>query len=225
MHSNGQRAPHAPPCAPPNRSTDFIPSPFFFLNAPVNSPLSQRGTSMGSRDFIYLFFLSSALMEGFHPVPPVLALALCVCVCSVAVTLQVSVSCHGLQVAPLVPRGGSERAVATASIPVAHQCPPLWNAAWSCGGPGAPSCPLLKSIPSHPVPCPPLQIETLMMEMQNPDTGVKTQAQTVMIANIPHAVTGKSFPEGRTGPSSAGKSCVWTPGLPVPGCMLELCSQ
>lgn len=33
------------------------------------------------RDFIYSFFLSSALMEGFHPVPPVLALALCVCVC------------------------------------------------------------------------------------------------------------------------------------------------
>lgn len=54
--------------------------PFFFLSAPVNSPLSQRGTFMGSRDFIYSFFLSSALMQGFHPVPPVLALALCVCV-------------------------------------------------------------------------------------------------------------------------------------------------
>ncbi|XP_058708149.1 regulator of G-protein signaling 9 isoform X2 [Poecile atricapillus] len=34
------------------------------------------------------------------------------------------------------------------------------------------------------------KIETLMMEMQNPDTGIKTQTQTVMIANIPHAVTG-----------------------------------
>ncbi|NXM38187.1 RGS9 protein, partial [Gymnorhina tibicen] len=37
------------------------------------------------------------------------------------------------------------------------------------------------------------QIETLMMEMQNPDTGIKTQTQTVMIANIPHAVTGNDI--------------------------------
>ncbi|NXC54250.1 RGS9 protein, partial [Aleadryas rufinucha] len=37
------------------------------------------------------------------------------------------------------------------------------------------------------------QIETLMMEMQNPDTGVKTQTQTVMITNIPHAVTGNDI--------------------------------
>nr|XP_021156047.1 regulator of G-protein signaling 9 isoform X1 [Columba livia] len=33
-------------------------------------------------------------------------------------------------------------------------------------------------------------IEALMMEMQNPDTGVKTQTQRVMITNIPHAVAG-----------------------------------
>ncbi|NXB59190.1 RGS9 protein, partial [Struthidea cinerea] len=37
------------------------------------------------------------------------------------------------------------------------------------------------------------QIETLMMEMQNPDTGVKTQTQTVMVTNIPHAVTGNDI--------------------------------
>ncbi|KAL2297807.1 hypothetical protein Nmel_016372 [Mimus melanotis] len=54
--------------------------------------------------------------------------------------------------------------------------------------PGAPSCPLLKSIPS-----PALQIETLMMEMQSPDTGIKTQTQTVMVASIPHAVTGNDI--------------------------------
>ncbi|NXF08264.1 RGS9 protein, partial [Smithornis capensis] len=37
------------------------------------------------------------------------------------------------------------------------------------------------------------QIEALMMEMQNPDTGIKTQTQTVMIATIPHAVTGNDI--------------------------------
>ncbi|NXY36360.1 RGS9 protein, partial [Pomatorhinus ruficollis] len=37
------------------------------------------------------------------------------------------------------------------------------------------------------------QIETLMMEMQSPDTGIKTQTQTVTIANIPHAVTGNDI--------------------------------
>uniref|UniRef100_A0A7M4FNQ3 Regulator of G-protein signaling 9 n=1 Tax=Crocodylus porosus TaxID=8502 RepID=A0A7M4FNQ3_CROPO len=40
--------------------------------------------------------------------------------------------------------------------------------------------------------CPyhPLQIEGLLMEMQNPDTGIKTHTQRVMITNIPHAVAG-----------------------------------
>ncbi|NWU91708.1 RGS9 protein, partial [Upupa epops] len=37
------------------------------------------------------------------------------------------------------------------------------------------------------------QIEALMMEMQNPDKGIKTQTQTVMVANIPHAVTGNDI--------------------------------
>ncbi|NXY24788.1 RGS9 protein, partial [Atrichornis clamosus] len=37
------------------------------------------------------------------------------------------------------------------------------------------------------------QIETLMMEMQNPEAGIKTQTQTVMITNIPHAVTGNDI--------------------------------
>ncbi|NWS87605.1 RGS9 protein, partial [Toxostoma redivivum] len=37
------------------------------------------------------------------------------------------------------------------------------------------------------------QIETLMMEMQSPDTGIKTQTQTVMVASIPHAVTGNDI--------------------------------
>ncbi|NXN29711.1 RGS9 protein, partial [Nycticryphes semicollaris] len=37
------------------------------------------------------------------------------------------------------------------------------------------------------------QIEALMMEMQNPDKGVKTQTQRVMITNIPHAVAGNDI--------------------------------
>ncbi|NXW13733.1 RGS9 protein, partial [Circaetus pectoralis] len=37
------------------------------------------------------------------------------------------------------------------------------------------------------------QIEALMMEMQNPDTGIKTQTQKVMITNIPHAVAGNDI--------------------------------
>ncbi|NWS75559.1 RGS9 protein, partial [Crotophaga sulcirostris] len=37
------------------------------------------------------------------------------------------------------------------------------------------------------------QIEPLMMEMQDPDTGIKTQTQRVMITNIPHAVTGNDI--------------------------------
>ncbi|NXC42517.1 RGS9 protein, partial [Penelope pileata] len=37
------------------------------------------------------------------------------------------------------------------------------------------------------------QIEALMMEMQNPDTGIKTQTQRVVITNIPHAVTGNDI--------------------------------
>ncbi|XP_074967254.1 regulator of G-protein signaling 9 isoform X1 [Phalacrocorax aristotelis] len=37
------------------------------------------------------------------------------------------------------------------------------------------------------------KIEALMMEMQNPDTGIKTQTQRVMITNIPHAVAGNDI--------------------------------
>ncbi|NXP06456.1 RGS9 protein, partial [Thinocorus orbignyianus] len=37
------------------------------------------------------------------------------------------------------------------------------------------------------------QIEALMMEMQDPDKGIKTQTQRVMITNIPHAVTGNDI--------------------------------
>ncbi|NXW44114.1 RGS9 protein, partial [Nyctiprogne leucopyga] len=37
------------------------------------------------------------------------------------------------------------------------------------------------------------QVEALMMEMQNPDTGVKTQTQTVMITSIPHALAGNDI--------------------------------
>uniref|UniRef100_A0A8D0KTK1 Regulator of G-protein signaling 9 n=1 Tax=Strix occidentalis caurina TaxID=311401 RepID=A0A8D0KTK1_STROC len=36
-------------------------------------------------------------------------------------------------------------------------------------------------------------IEALMMEMQNPDTGIKTQTQRVLITNIPHAVAGNDI--------------------------------
>ncbi|NXK89916.1 RGS9 protein, partial [Formicarius rufipectus] len=35
-----------------------------------------------------------------------------------------------------------------------------------------------------------LQMEALVMEMQNPDSGIKTQPQTVTVTSIPHAVTG-----------------------------------
>uniref|UniRef100_A0A8B9SIP4 Regulator of G-protein signaling 9 n=1 Tax=Anas platyrhynchos TaxID=8839 RepID=A0A8B9SIP4_ANAPL len=44
--------------------------------------------------------------------------------------------------------------------------------------------------PSH---LPRALIEALMMEMQNPDTGIKTQTQRVMITNIPHAVAGNDI--------------------------------
>ncbi|NWH57913.1 RGS9 protein, partial [Geococcyx californianus] len=44
-----------------------------------------------------------------------------------------------------------------------------------------------------PRPCRALQIEPLMMEMQDPTTGIKTQTQKVMITDIPHAVTGNDI--------------------------------
>ncbi|XP_055652601.1 regulator of G-protein signaling 9 isoform X1 [Falco peregrinus] len=37
------------------------------------------------------------------------------------------------------------------------------------------------------------KIEALMMEMQNPDTGIKMQTQRVMITSIPHAVAGNDI--------------------------------
>ncbi|XP_041341735.1 regulator of G-protein signaling 9 isoform X1 [Pyrgilauda ruficollis] len=37
------------------------------------------------------------------------------------------------------------------------------------------------------------KIEALMMEMQSPDTGIKTQTQAVMVTSIPHAVTGNDI--------------------------------
>ncbi|XP_014807754.1 PREDICTED: regulator of G-protein signaling 9 isoform X1 [Calidris pugnax] len=37
------------------------------------------------------------------------------------------------------------------------------------------------------------KIEALMMEMQNPDKGIKMQTQRVMITNIPHAVAGNDI--------------------------------
>ncbi|XP_075297261.1 regulator of G-protein signaling 9 isoform X1 [Opisthocomus hoazin] len=37
------------------------------------------------------------------------------------------------------------------------------------------------------------KIEALMMEMQNPDTGIKTQTQRVMVTSIPHAVAGSDI--------------------------------
>ncbi|XP_050764297.1 regulator of G-protein signaling 9 isoform X2 [Gymnogyps californianus] len=37
------------------------------------------------------------------------------------------------------------------------------------------------------------KIEALMIEMQNPDTGIKMQTQRVMITNIPHAVAGNDI--------------------------------
>uniref|UniRef100_A0A8C9UFZ2 Regulator of G protein signaling 9 n=1 Tax=Serinus canaria TaxID=9135 RepID=A0A8C9UFZ2_SERCA len=53
------------------------------------------------------------------------------------------------------------------------------------------------NVATDPLPSPALQIEALMMEMQSPDTGIKTQTQTVTVTSIPHAVTGKSCPGGR----------------------------
>lgn len=154
MHSNGQRAPHAPPCAPPNRSTDFIPSPFFFLNAPVNSPLSQRGTSMGSRDFIYLFFLSSALMEGFHPVPPVLALALCVCVFSgsdPASQCELPWAAGGTSGAKGRFREGCGHCIHSCGTPVPTPLECCLELRWSRGS--LLPAPEIHPIPSCPMPC------------------------------------------------------------------------
>ncbi|KAM7146338.1 regulator of G-protein signaling 9-like isoform 1-T1 [Macrochelys suwanniensis] len=37
------------------------------------------------------------------------------------------------------------------------------------------------------------KIEALLMEMQNPDTGIKTHTQRVVITNIPHAITGSDI--------------------------------
>ncbi|XP_010175801.1 regulator of G-protein signaling 9, partial [Antrostomus carolinensis] len=37
------------------------------------------------------------------------------------------------------------------------------------------------------------KVEALMMEMQNPDTGIKMQTQTVMISSIPHALAGNDI--------------------------------
>ncbi|XP_074827253.1 regulator of G-protein signaling 9 isoform X3 [Natator depressus] len=37
------------------------------------------------------------------------------------------------------------------------------------------------------------KIEALLMEMQNPDTGIKMHTQRVMITNIPHAMTGSDI--------------------------------
>ncbi|KAM8992380.1 regulator of G-protein signaling 9 isoform 1-T1 [Ara ararauna] len=37
------------------------------------------------------------------------------------------------------------------------------------------------------------KIEALMMEMQNPDTGIKTEMQRVMVTNIPHAMAGNDI--------------------------------
>ncbi|OXB64821.1 hypothetical protein ASZ78_006559 [Callipepla squamata] len=43
------------------------------------------------------------------------------------------------------------------------------------------------------IPCAVSKIEALIMEMQNPDTGIKTQTQRVVITNIPHAVAGNDI--------------------------------
>lgn len=126
-------------------------------------------------EILFIYF-SLALMEWFHAVPPVPVLAVCVS--------SGSVSCHGLQVAPLVP-GGVQRGL----WPL-HAW--LWHTSAHPLECWLPCCPLLTPAPSSA-----LQIEALMMEMQSPDTGIKTQTQTVTITSIPHAVTGKSFPGGR----------------------------
>ena len=77
--------------------------------------------------------------------------------------------------------------MALASIPVARHCTPLWVV---LALPPVHSC---NTSHLHHA----LQIEALMIEMQNPDMGIKMQTQRVMITNIPHAVAGKSFAGGR----------------------------
>uniref|UniRef100_A0A8C3UY34 Regulator of G-protein signaling 9 n=1 Tax=Catharus ustulatus TaxID=91951 RepID=A0A8C3UY34_CATUS len=67
-----------------------------------------------------------------------------------------------------------------------HCCGTAVPTPLQCWLPGLP--PAHPSHPSHV-----LQIETLMMEMQSPDTGIKTQAQAVMVTSIPHAVTGNDI--------------------------------
>lgn len=85
-----------------------------------------------------------------------------------------------------------------------------WTTSAPHSGPGAPPIPSCDT--SHP--CRVLQIEALMMEMQNPDTGVKTQTQRVMITNIPHAVAGKIFVKGRGQESLSKEIPMWTPWPP-----------
>lgn len=68
-----------------------------------------------------------------------------------------------------------------------------------------------------------------MMEMQNPDTGIKTQTQRVMITNIPHAVAGKSFSGVQAKNLIMEKLCVQAPWPPLGYCFMGAhwspCSQ
>lgn len=69
-----------------------------------------------------------------------------------------------------------------------------------------------------------LQIEALIMEMQNPDTGIKTQTQRVMITNIPHAVAGKNFSKGRA-VAKFSKAKLCEDPLSIPRLLLHGCLE
>uniref|UniRef100_A0A8C0WSN4 DEP domain-containing protein n=1 Tax=Castor canadensis TaxID=51338 RepID=A0A8C0WSN4_CASCN len=50
--------------------------------------------------------------------------------------------------------------------------------------------PTLEWFQSADFPCSVLQIEALVKDMQNPETGVRMQNQRVLVTSVPHAMTG-----------------------------------
>lgn len=170
-------------------------------------------------------------MEWLHPAPHLLTLAVHVSSVGESDVVRQCESWRGLAVASPVAGGGLGRSVAMTPIPMGHSPGMLPRDALVLGLPPVHSC---KPSP----PCHTLQIEALMMEMQNPDTGIKTQMQTVTVANIPHAVTGKSFTGRRNWAEEAHQSkalcgpyghtrlllpgCYWSPCTPFDTYLLPL---
>ena len=60
--------------------------------------------------------------------------------------------------------------------------------------------------------------------LQNPDKGIKTQTQRVMITNIPHAVAGKNFSKGRA-VAKFSKAKLCEDPLSIPRLLLHGCLE